>query len=123
MIDPTMVEVDAFDLEGNKYKCPIKIGCLHKFLSSEENWEAIYDLIIVIQNLNKDSLIVKKDKDGFIRDIKFIPIIITDNIINFAFKNIWNFVEIKTKTNMSDEIIIKTRREQLKEFIIKTIEA
>jgi hypothetical protein len=115
--DLTIIEVDAMDLEGNNYKCPIKVGCLHKFLSSEENWEAIYDLIVVIQDFNKNSLIVEKDDNGFVKDIKFCPIIITDDIINFAFKNIWNFVEIKTKTNMSDDIIIKTRREQLKSFI------
>ncbi|MFA5696559.1 MAG: hypothetical protein WC917_03895 [Bacilli bacterium] len=113
----TIIEVEATDLEGNSYKCPIKIGCLHKFLSAEENWEAIYDLIIIIQKLNKNSLIIEKDNNGFVKEVQFSSVIITDEIINFAFKNIWNFVEIKAKTNISDEIIIKTRREQLKEFI------
>lgn len=112
-----MVEVDAFDLNGKHYKCPIKVACLHKFLSSEENWEAIYDLIVIIQNLNKNSLKIIKDENGFVKDVKFCPTLITDDIITFAFQNIWKFVEIREKTKISEEIIIKTRREELLNYI------
>jgi hypothetical protein len=113
-----IVEVDEIDPQGNPYKCPIKVACMHRFLSAEENWEAIYDLLIVVQSLSKNSLVIVKNKEGFLTDILWNPIEIDEDIITFAFQNVWKFAQLKEKNKLSENIIARSRRLELEQFII-----
>ena len=115
------IEVDEINQQGVSYKCPIKIACMRRFLSAEEHWEAIYDLLIVTQNLNKNSLNIIKDNNGFVKEVLYAPIIINDDIILFAFKNTWKFAQMKDKTKLSDNIVVRSRRAELEQFILNSI--
>lgn len=117
-LEDYIVEIDEIDPQGNLYKCPIKLACLNRFLSAEENWEALYDLLVVSQSLSKNNLNIIKNKEGLITDILWTPIIISDDIINFAFKNVWKFAQMKEKTHLPENIVIRSRRAELEQFII-----
>jgi hypothetical protein len=96
------VNTEEINREGIKYSTQIKLACFNKFLSAEENWEAIYDILIVISELQ-------------IEVNMFLPI--TDKIIDFAFQNIWKWTNMGQQVQMSQEIIIRSRRNELKQFI------
>ena len=117
-IEDYIIEVDEVDPQGNPYKCPIKLACMNRFLSAEENWEALYDLLVVSQQLSKNSLNIIKNENGLVTDILYTPVIINEDIITFAFKNVWKFAQMKEKTHLSENIVVRSRRAELEQFII-----
>lgn len=117
-LEDYIVEIDEIDPQGNPYKCPIKLACMNRFLSAEENWETIYDILVVTQLLSKNNLNVIKNENGLVTDVLWTPVVINDDIINFAFKNVWKFAQMKEKTHLSESIVVRSRRAELEQFII-----
>lgn len=117
-IEDYFIAVNDTSPDGIPYKSSIKKVCLQRFLSAEENWEALYDLLVVTKELELNNLKVIKDGNGFVTDVFFDTITVNDDIIVFAFNNIWKYAQMKEKTKLSDKIIIRTRRDELKKFIL-----